>query len=141
MDQRVFNLDETDHVVTIASAGCNPLDYIIEGAMVTAVDFNLCQIALTELKKVAIMELEFEVFFEIFSMSNMAILQEVYPKKLRPLLSAPSRNFWDSGVYSIKSFMYSGERNSFIFVCGWFYSLHLLYCFFIASSLPHFLAS
>lgn len=52
MDQRVFDLNESDHVITIASAGCNVLDYIIEGAMVTAVDFNLCQIALTELKKV-----------------------------------------------------------------------------------------
>lgn len=31
------------------------------GAKVTAVDFNLCQIALTELKKVAIINLEFEV--------------------------------------------------------------------------------
>lgn len=51
MDHRVFNLDEEDHVITIASAGCNVLDYIIEGAKVTAVDFNSCQIALTELKK------------------------------------------------------------------------------------------
>lgn len=30
MDQRVFNLNESDHVITIASAGCNVLDYIIE---------------------------------------------------------------------------------------------------------------
>ena len=67
MDQRVFHLDDKDHVITIASAGCNVLDYIIEGAMVTAVDFNLCQIALTEVKKVAILNIEWEHFFEIFS--------------------------------------------------------------------------
>ena len=66
MDHRVFNLTEDDHVLTIASAGCNALDYIIEGARVTAVDFNLCQIALTELKKVAIMNVDFDTFFEIF---------------------------------------------------------------------------
>ena len=107
MDQRVFNLDESDHVITIASAGCNALDYIIEGAMVTAVDFNSCQIALTELKKVAIIELEHEEFFEIFSKSNMELLRLVYPK-LRNLLSAPSAEFWDSGIHTIKSFMYSG---------------------------------
>src|SRR5262245_51203278 len=59
MDHRVFNLDENDHIITIASAGCNVLDYIIEGAAVTAVDFNSCQIALTELKKVAIIHLDF----------------------------------------------------------------------------------
>jgi hypothetical protein len=41
---QVFNLQEDDHVITIASAGCNVLDYIIEGARVTAVDFNACQV-------------------------------------------------------------------------------------------------
>jgi betaine lipid synthase len=88
MDQRVFDLGDTDHVITIASAGCNVLDYIIEGAMVTAVDFNLCQIALTELKKVAILNCEHDVFFEIFSKSNMAILKEIYPKTA-PSLERP----------------------------------------------------
>lgn len=115
MDHRVFDLNESDHVVTIASAGCNVLDYIIEGAQVTAVDFNLCQIALTELKKVAIIHLEFEAFFEIFSKSNMKLLQEVYPT-LRPHLSAPSAEFWDDGIYSIKSFMYSGTSGSMSYV-------------------------
>lgn len=115
MDQRVFDLGEEDHVITIASAGCNVLDYIIEGAMVTAVDFNSCQIALTELKKVAIMTVEFDVFFEIFSKSNMALLQEVYPK-LRPLLSQPSAEFWDEGIHTIKSFMYSGTSGNMSYV-------------------------
>jgi ubiquinone/menaquinone biosynthesis C-methylase UbiE len=115
MDQRVFNLDESDHVITIASAGCNVLDYIIEGSMVTAVDFNLCQIALTELKKVAIINCEFDVFFEIFSKSNMKLLREVYPT-LRPFLSQPSAEFWDDGVHSIKSFMYSGTSGSMSFI-------------------------
>ena len=78
MDHRVFNLKEDDHVITIASAGCNVLDYIIEGAMVTAVDFNLCQIALTELKKVAILNLEFEQFFEIFELFKLCF--EIYLK-------------------------------------------------------------
>jgi len=112
MDQRVFNLDESDHVITIASAGCNVLDYIIEGAAVTAVDFNLCQIALTELKKVAILNLEFEQFFDIFSNSNMKLLQELYKTKLRPHLTAPSAEFWDQGIYTIKSFMYSGTSGN-----------------------------
>eukprot|EP00168_Porphyra_purpurea_P017024 TRINITY_DN5717_c0_g1_i1.p1 TRINITY_DN5717_c0_g1~~TRINITY_DN5717_c0_g1_i1.p1 ORF type:complete len:619 (-),score=110.60 TRINITY_DN5717_c0_g1_i1:893-2749(-) len=116
MDHRVFNLTEKDHVITIASAGCNALDYIIEGAMVTAVDFNLCQIALTELKKVAIIQLEFEAFFEIFSKSNMKLLKEVYPTKLRPLLSKPSQEFWDEGVNTIKSFMYSGTSGNMSYV-------------------------
>lgn len=116
MDHRVFHLKEDDHVLTIASAGCNVLDYIIEGAAVTAVDFNLCQIALTELKKVAIIHLEFDAFFEIFSKSNMALLREVYQPKLRQHLSKPSAEFWDDGVHSIKSFMYSGTSGNMSYI-------------------------
>jgi len=115
MDHRVFDLNESDHVITIASAGCNVLDYIIEGAMVTAVDFNSCQIALTELKKVAILNVDYDVFFEIFSKSNMALLRQVYPV-LRPHLSAPSAEFWDDGIHSIKSFMYSGTSGVMSFI-------------------------
>ena len=84
--------------------------------MVTAVDFNLCQIALTELKKVAILNCEHDVFFEIFSKSNMAILKEIYPTKLRPHLSAPSAEFWDDGVNTIKSFMYSGTSGNMSYI-------------------------
>ncbi len=116
MDHRVFNLDETDHIITIASAGCNALDYIIEGAAVTAVDFNLCQIALTELKKVAIMNVEFDVFFEIFSKSNMSLLQDIYPSTLRPHLTPTSAEFWDTGIHTIKSFMYSGTSGNMSYV-------------------------
>jgi hypothetical protein len=112
MDQRVFNLTEDDHVITIASAGCNVLDYIIQGARVTAVDFNLCQIALTELKAIAVQELEFEQFFAIFACSNMQLLRQVYQDKLRPHLSPQSAEFWDTGVYTIKSFMYSGTSGN-----------------------------
>jgi hypothetical protein len=42
LDMRVLNVNEDDHVLTIASAGDNVLDYLIEGARVTGVDFNLC---------------------------------------------------------------------------------------------------
>lgn len=112
MDHRVFHLNDSDHILTIASAGCNVLDYIIEGASVTAVDFNSCQIALTELKKVAILHLDYEAFFEIFSKSNMQLLREVYHQKLRPSLSKPSADFWDDGIYRIKSFMYSGTSGN-----------------------------
>jgi len=116
MDHRVMHLSSNDHVITIASAGCNVLDYIIEGATVTAVDFNLCQIALTELKKVAIVNCSFEEFFDIFSNSNMALLRAIYNDRLRPHLTAASAEFWDDGVNSIKSFMYSGTSGGMSYV-------------------------
>jgi hypothetical protein len=116
MDHRVFNLTEEDHIITIASAGCNVLDYIIEGAKVTAVDFNSCQIALTELKKVAILNLDYDSFFEIFSKSNMKLLREVYNTKLRPSLTAESAEYWDSAIYTTKSFMYSGTSGQMAYI-------------------------
>lgn len=108
IDHRVFNLTPDDHVITIASAGCNVFDYILTGAKVTAVDFNACQIALTELKKVSIMHLEHDQVFAIFSMSDMKLLRSVYGSKLRPYMSPPSVEFWDDGIHRIQSFMYSG---------------------------------
>jgi ubiquinone/menaquinone biosynthesis C-methylase UbiE len=108
MDQEVFQLSPEDHIITIASAGDNVFDYLIEGSRVTAVDFNACQIALTELKAVACQNLDFEDFFEIFSMSNIYLLKDRYSSVLRDKLTEPSRKFWDQYIQSIKSFMYSG---------------------------------
>ena len=115
LDHRAFQLTAEDHVITIASAGCNVFDYIIEGAKVTAVDFNICQIALAELKKVAIMHLEYEQVFAIFAMSDMIMLRSVYAR-LRPYLSPPSVEFWDTGVHQIQSFMYSGTSGNLSWV-------------------------
>ncbi|KAJ1482830.1 hypothetical protein T484DRAFT_1802722 [Baffinella frigidus] len=44
IDHTVLKCDASDHVITIASAGCNTFDYLIEGARVTAVDFNGAQV-------------------------------------------------------------------------------------------------
>jgi len=115
---QVFHLKENDHVITIASAGCNVLDYIIEGARVTAVDFNACQIALTELKAVAIKELTFEQVFAIFGKNNVQLLRELYPTHLRRHLSPLAVEFWDGYVKRVTSFMYSGKLDVWlVFSC------------------------
>ena len=108
--------DRDDHVLTISSAGtesyrlrfmmriadelpngagCNAFDYLIEGSQVTAVDFNSAQIALTELKAVACMDLEFEDYFSIFAKNNMPLLREKYDSVIRAHLSDKTRKFWD----------------------------------------------
>lgn len=56
-------------------AGDNVLDFIIDGARVTAVDLNQCQLALCELKKAAILELDFEDFFAIFAEQDIKLLK------------------------------------------------------------------
>eukprot|EP00051_Salpingoeca_urceolata_P005199 m.71152 g.71152 ORF g.71152 m.71152 type:complete len:692 (-) comp14142_c0_seq2:42-2117(-) len=107
IDNREFNLDEDDHVLTIASAGDNALDYVIEGATVTAVDFNTCQIALAELKALCIQKLSYEEFFSIFAQNDLALLRGRY-SKLRRHLTRDSASYWDRVLPSMTSFMYSG---------------------------------
>lgn len=115
MDHEVFNLEESDHVITIASAGCNVLDYIIEGSKVTAVDFNACQIALTELKAIAIQNIEFEDFFAIFAKNDCNLLRKLYPTHIRPFMSQLGTDFWDGYVKKINSFQYSGTSGILAF--------------------------
>mmetsp|Transcript_97891 Transcript_97891/g.279991 ORF Transcript_97891/g.279991 Transcript_97891/m.279991 type:complete len:717 (+) Transcript_97891:314-2464(+) len=107
IEQPVFALDRDDHVITIASAGDNALDYIIDNAKVTAVDFNLCQIALTELKVAACRSLPYDEFWKIFAENDIALLNARYAT-LRPLMRNTSTKFWDDYKNKIKSFQYSG---------------------------------
>mmetsp|Transcript_64644 Transcript_64644/g.154320 ORF Transcript_64644/g.154320 Transcript_64644/m.154320 type:complete len:676 (+) Transcript_64644:146-2173(+) len=118
IDHTVLKCDASDHVITIASAGCNTFDYLIEGARVTAVDFNGAQIALTELKSVACQNLEWEQFFAIFAKNDMNLLRTKYYGGLRNQLTEPSKRFWDKQIKSIKSMMYSGTSGMLAyFVC------------------------
>jgi len=84
-------IDEEGSLVT----GDNVFDYLIEGAKVTAVDFNGAQIALTEIKKVACMKLSHEDFFKIFAKNDVDLLRAHYHATLRQLLTRPSAAFWD----------------------------------------------
>ena len=115
MDHEVFNLQESDHVITIASAGCNVLDYVIEGSKVTAVDFNACQIALTELKAIAIQNIEFDDFFAIFAKNDCNLLRKLYPTHIRPFMSKLGTDFWDGYVKKITTFQYSGTSGLLAF--------------------------
>ena len=108
IDQHLFKLTRDDHVLTIASAGDNALDYVIDGARVTAVDLNLCQIALSELKVAAIKSLPYDEFWRIFAESDIALLKARYPSHLRPLLCRTSQTFWDGYQHKIRNFMYAG---------------------------------
>lgn len=109
IDCRVLNLKKSDRVITIASAGDNVFDYLIEGAgEVCAVDANACQIALAELKAEAAKEMSYEEFFLAFGTSDMALLREYYRRTLREKLTEPSRQFWDINIDTTSNLVYSG---------------------------------
>eukprot|EP00903_Cladosiphon_okamuranus_P005824 g5766.t1 len=114
VDRNELKLSETDHVVTLASAGDNALDYVIEGAKVSAVDFNPCQIALCELKVAIIKELAWEDAFAILARSDIALLRKYYyhGSPLREQLRPESQKFWDGRVDKDFNFMYSGTSGA-----------------------------
>lgn len=115
LDRVALELTSNDRVVVITSAGCNALDYALAGAgHVHAVDMNLRQNALLELKQAGIRKLDYEDFFQIFGCGGHPQWDSLYTQKLRPELSDTTRKFWDR-----KKAFFTGDtrRKSFYFHC------------------------
>lgn len=67
LDREVLDLSAEDELVLITSAGCNALDYALDGPRrIHAVDMNFRQNALLELKLAGIRNLEHDEFFAVF---------------------------------------------------------------------------
>ncbi len=96
LDLEAMHLDADSDVLVITSAGCNALDYALEGpAHIHAVDLNYRQNALLELKQAAIGELDYEDFFALFGDGGHADFGRWYETSLRSYLSLSARDFWD----------------------------------------------
>ncbi len=99
MDRQAFQLTGRDRVVSITSAGCNPLNFLCASPkQVICVDGNPAQNAILELKLAAIAELDYERFFDIFAARQPSHIEPVYANRLRRHLSATSRDFWDRNL-------------------------------------------
>jgi S-adenosylmethionine-diacylglycerol 3-amino-3-carboxypropyl transferase len=99
IDRQALNIDATDHLLVITSAGCNVLDYALVGPeQIHAVDANPRQNALLELKLAAIRRLEFEDFFAAFGEGHHPRMQALYRHELRPVLGDDARAFWDKRI-------------------------------------------
>jgi S-adenosylmethionine:diacylglycerol 3-amino-3-carboxypropyl transferase/ubiquinone/menaquinone biosynthesis C-methylase UbiE len=106
-------------ILTISSAGCNIMDYLIEKPeAVVAADMNIAQLALLDLKLAAASVLEQEDFFNLFGISDAATFHKWYPTKLRPLLQLDSsRSFWDERADIFENnLMYAGESGSLAYI-------------------------
>ena len=99
VDRQALDLGPSDRVLVITSAGCNALDYALQGPMkVHAVDANPRQNALLELKMAAIRHLEFDDFFALFGHGFHPGIRPLYRQLLRPALSDFARKFWDRRI-------------------------------------------
>lgn len=120
LDRAALDLAPSDRVAMITSAGCNALDYALNGpASIDCVDMNPSQNALLELKLAGIGRLEFEDFFKMFGEGRLPGVRDLYESQLRPSLSSAARKYWDRHIGFFDS---QGARNSFYFrgTAGWF---------------------
>lgn len=124
IDRELMKLDGESKVVMITSAGCNVLDYVLEGpAEIHAIDVNFRQNALLELKLALIRSGEFADLFEMFGIGSHAQYKNVY-RKLRKGLSEPATGFWDEKMSFFnpesmkKSFYYHGGAGIAAWVMG-----------------------
>src|SRR5262245_14157454 len=87
MDRRAFNLTGDDTVISITSAGCNPLNFLTQSPRkLISIDGNPAQNAILELKLAGIASLDHGTFFDIFAARRPERVDDVYQSKLRPLL-------------------------------------------------------
>ncbi len=113
LDREALDLGPFDRVLVITSAGCNALDYALEGPEhVYAVDMNARQNALLDLKLAAIRRLDYETFFSMFGRGRLADARDIYEMHLREVLPPPAQDYWDR---HIKFFSGRGWRRSFYF--------------------------
>jgi S-adenosylmethionine-diacylglycerol 3-amino-3-carboxypropyl transferase len=100
VDLEALELGPTSRVVTIASGGCNVLNYLLAGpASIVAVDLNPAHIALTRLKLAAARYLpDDETFFRFFGAADEQSNLRRYSRFLRPRLDPETRAFWEGRV-------------------------------------------
>jgi S-adenosylmethionine-diacylglycerol 3-amino-3-carboxypropyl transferase len=101
VDAEALRLDETSRLLTISSAGCNVLNYLVHRpARVVAVDLNESHMALTRLKLAGLRHLpDYETFFRFFGEAQSASNVAAYHRHLRPHLDARTRAHWEGTPY------------------------------------------
>jgi S-adenosylmethionine-diacylglycerol 3-amino-3-carboxypropyl transferase len=84
-------------IVTISSGGCNALSYLTaRPAQVYAVDLNQAHLSLLKLKLAGIRAFTaYEQFWQFFGEAASPDNARLYRERLRPLLDAEARAYWD----------------------------------------------
>ena len=115
IDRQLLQLDQGSKMVMITSAGCNALDYLLDGPNeINCVDVNPRQNALLQLKLAFIRHGDFENLFRMFGTGAHDMHQKLY-QVVREALPDYAQNFWDEKIYYFdqskkpkKSFYYHG---------------------------------
>ena len=97
VDMDALSIRPSDHIVAIASGGCNVMSYLAAAPeKITAVDLNGAHIALLRLKLEAARALPGQrAFFRFFGEADRRDNLEMYESHIRPGLDAASRRYWE----------------------------------------------
>jgi len=100
VDLEALQLKPHHRLITIASGGCNVLNYLAaDPAKIVAVDLNTNHIALTRLKLSALENLpSYEEFFRFFGQANDKANREAYDSFLSQRLDATTRRYWEKHI-------------------------------------------
>jgi len=108
MDRQALEVGPDDVVVSITSAGCNPLNFLCHAPrQLICIDGNPAQNAILELKLAAIDTLDHATFFDIFAARRPQVVTRVYRRHLRPRLSDRARAFWDRNLWMVHKGLYN----------------------------------
>lgn len=97
VDLQALALTPESRVLTIASGGCNVLNYLTAGpAHITAIDLNPYHLSLTRLKLAAMKHLpDHAAFYEFFGYADGADNAANYERHIRPHLDPELDAFWE----------------------------------------------
>jgi len=118
LDRQMMQLNQESRVVMITSAGCNALNYLLDGPKeIHCVDINFRQNALLQLKMAAIRELDYEDYFQLFGQGKhdryaavFDVLKRQMPEYARHYWARHMEYFSDKGLR--KSFFYHGAAGN-----------------------------
>ncbi len=98
VDLEALDLQPGNHIVAIASGGCNILSYLSAAPIrVTAVDLNPAHVALNKLKQTAVRHLpDYRTFHRFFAEADARDNVHAYEEFIRPHLDETSRKYWES---------------------------------------------
>ncbi|MDH4982764.1 DUF3419 family protein [Hyphomicrobium sp. D-2] len=98
VDLEALNLREDEHLVAIASGGCNVFSYLATvPVLVTAIDLNPAHVALNRLKLAALRYLpDYDAFRSFFVDADSKDNVEAYFDYLRDHLDPQTRKYWES---------------------------------------------
>ncbi len=100
VDREALQIQPDSRILTIASGGCNVLNYLIDNPdKVVAVDLNPYHMYLTRLKLTGFAYLpDYETFYDFFGRADQKHNLENYRQYIRPHLDNDTRRFWDGGM-------------------------------------------